>query len=471
MDLRVSDLHDPRQATVVKDLARLQAEKGAVPGDRGHVTESTLLLLLEFYQEKRIRTGVPSMGSIKSYLSAIKAIHTSSGIDWRLVRESFLVLDKLKKMAASPEVENKVRRQDYAITLLDLERFCDSLDPDVHADLVAGALATLLFWALGRVHELLHAERYRRMRLDSVEEAENQLSKRRTFRVFIERPKVKRAGEMQFLCPLRYLGKANPQLWMTMLLFSISELNFEVSSPWEISEGVHADSKWLYAKIYPILGPMNQRLGSSSFRAGGYTHMAWMGYELTLLRLFGRWSSDANDTYLRECPHILASSFAAKSRGISILLPADAGVGPVAGSIWGRPAALGIGPLIKMRPLRALLPASETQSALLPRKRHRCDSGSRRQVDDLDLRSEAREKLGSKLRKELEPKLGSRKDPWSRVETGDTKSVEVVKKATFPQSSNSYLVSSGMTLPQSSNSYLSIPRRHDYIPEPRYFSS
>jgi hypothetical protein len=41
------------------------------------------------------------------------------------------------------------------------------------------------------------------------------------------------------------------------------------------------------------------------------------------------------------------------------------------------------------------------------RKRHRCDSGSRRQVDDLNLRSEAREKLGSKLRKNLELKLGN----------------------------------------------------------------
>jgi hypothetical protein len=178
------------------------------------------------------------------------------------------------------------RKQDYAVTLVDLELFCATLDPSKHSDLVAGALATTLFWALGRLHELLHAKKFKRMRIDSIEEAINRSTLRRSFRIFLERPKMRRAGEMQFLAPLRHLGISNPQHWMTLLLYSISEQSFEVSSPWQLDSDTHADSKWLLGKFGQVLEPMSQRLGPSSFRAGGYTHMAYMGYELSLLRLF-----------------------------------------------------------------------------------------------------------------------------------------------------------------------------------------
>jgi hypothetical protein len=152
-----------------------------------------------------------------------------------------------------------------------------NIDPNCHEDLVAGALATVLFWALGKVHELIHAERHPRMKLDSVQEAENGITGKCSLRIFLERAKVKRPGEMQFLNPLQYLGKANPQLWMTMLLYSISTRSFVVSSPWQISEDRHADSKWLFSRIYPSLRPSDQKLGSSSFRAGEYSQMAYMG--------------------------------------------------------------------------------------------------------------------------------------------------------------------------------------------------
>jgi hypothetical protein len=109
---------------------------------------------------------------------------------------------------------------------------CHSLNPDVHADLVAGALASLLFWALGRVHELLHAQK--KMKVDSIEESIDQRTKKRTIRVFLERPKVRRPGEMQFLTPLRYLGKSNPQLWVSLLLFSIADRSYTTTSPWQI---------------------------------------------------------------------------------------------------------------------------------------------------------------------------------------------------------------------------------------------
>jgi hypothetical protein len=459
MDLQIDET-DPRERTVFKDVKKLE-QKGARGGAQGEVTEETLLKLVDYYQNKLIQTGSPSIGSVKSYLSALKAIHTRNGVDWRPVRESFLVLDKLKKMASDPGIDHKVRSQDYAVTLVDLELFCDSLDPNVHADLVAGALVSLLFWSLGRVHELLHAARYKRMRMDSVQEAESQITKRRTFRVFLERPKVRRAGEMQFLCPLRYLGKANPQLWMTLLLMSIANRGYEITSPWQIGQDMHATSKWLYTRMSTVLGNLNQKLGSSSFRAGGYTHMAFLGYELTLLRLFGRWSSDANDTYLRECPHILASAFAAKSRGAMLCLPTDAAVGPVAGSVWGRPSALGCGPLVEINTRSARLPSISNQDRILPRKRQRCDSGSKGLVEELSRETEK----GSRNRGTSEST--DRRTPHS----GGTNTGEVVRNATFPQFSNSYFVSPGMTFPQVSNSFLSIPRRHDNLPQRRYFSS
>ena len=55
--------------------------------------------------------------------------------------------------------------------------------------------------------------------------------------------------------------------------------------------------------------------------------------------------------------------------------------------------------------------------------------------------------------------------------SGGTNTGEVVRNATFPQFSNSYFVSPGMTFPQVSNSFLSISRRHDNLPQRRYFSS
>jgi hypothetical protein len=199
--------------------------------------------------------NILTVGSVMSYISALKAIHTGHGFDWKCVREDFRVLAALRNLSSNPENIQRRRKQDYAISLSDLERFCRTLDPSKHEDLVAAVLATTLFWALGRVHELIHAERYDQMRIDSIEEAINVDTSRRSFRIFLERPKMRRPREMQFLAPLRHLGITNPLQWMTLLLLSIASRPFKVTSPWQLSKSVHATSKWLYSRIYPVLIP------------------------------------------------------------------------------------------------------------------------------------------------------------------------------------------------------------------------
>ncbi|KAI8585496.1 hypothetical protein BDZ88DRAFT_401049 [Geranomyces variabilis] len=49
-------------------------------------------------------------------------------------------------------------------------------------------------------------------------------------------------------------------------------------------------------------------VGTSSFRAGGATHMALTGLPPTTIRRWGRWSSDAWDRYVRYHPAMLAAS-------------------------------------------------------------------------------------------------------------------------------------------------------------------
>jgi hypothetical protein len=291
MNLSV-DVKDSRQSTLDKDLKRLSLAHGLRPGREGEVTKSTLMFLLRDY-EKRLIAGTLVYGSVVSYLSALKSMHAQNGIDWTPTRNDFSIVSRLKQVMKNPLIENRIRRQDYAITLLDLEKVCRGLNPNSHDDLLAGALATNLFWSLGRVHELLHAEKF----------------------------------------------------------------------------------------LPGTLG-----LGSSSFRAGGYTHMAYLGYDLSLLRLFGRWSSDANDTYLRQCPDILAAAMAAKASGRGpVSMPPDATVTPLCGFSWRRPSALGsLGrqanilkrPLGAHKPQRYLRP-SPLSRPRVPRKRRSCESGRR----------------------------------------------------------------------------------------------
>ncbi|KAI8818704.1 uncharacterized protein EV422DRAFT_536577 [Fimicolochytrium jonesii] len=49
---------------------------------------------------------------------------------------------------------------------------------------------------------------------------------------------------------------------------------------------------------------MNTDIGASSFRAGGATHLAILGYDTLWIQRWGRWSSDAFERYIRTHPSV-----------------------------------------------------------------------------------------------------------------------------------------------------------------------
>ena len=93
---------DPRQTTLAKDLRRLAFAHGLKPGRKGEVTKATLMCLLHDY-ESRLLAGSLVRGSVDSYLSAQKAMHVSSGIDWTPVRYNFSCSREIKKSDEEPE--------------------------------------------------------------------------------------------------------------------------------------------------------------------------------------------------------------------------------------------------------------------------------------------------------------------------------------------------------------------------------
>jgi hypothetical protein len=80
-----------------------------------------------------------------------------------------------------------------------------------------------------------------------------------------------------------------------------------------LSNGTMATSKWLISKFRDNITTRYTNLGECSFRAGGLTHMAAMGYDLEILRILGRWKSDAFEKYLRDHPEVLMARLSSKS--------------------------------------------------------------------------------------------------------------------------------------------------------------
>jgi hypothetical protein len=197
---------------------------------------------------------------------------------------------------------------DHSVSLNELTRFCESLDINDHDDIVAGALSTLLFWGMGRVFELIHSSVHPRKRWDSIREIEHD-SGIITFRIFLEYPKVQKDCQ-QFITPSYEFGITNANRWLLIIKLCDDD---NTTSPWQLENGAHATSEWLNRRIEPYLRDSNESLGVSSFQAGGYSRLASMGHDLTLLRVFGWWSTDAADNYLRDHPEILVANLHAKS--------------------------------------------------------------------------------------------------------------------------------------------------------------
>jgi len=304
------DKSDSRQRTVYLAVQRL----ALLHNVRAESDGSMSLQFLRTYIESegiRVQNGTIAYSTLESYVSALSAIHLDSFINWSNIRKNPCVRRILSRIEAN--TPQRITKQDYAVSHRELEKFCTSLNPKQYDYVLAAAIATTLFWSIGRVSEILHAKIHQRMKLSSI--IPYTLDKGgRAFKIFVERPKIKRSST-QYITPVQSYDKTNPSYWMTML--KITRPN-DFTSPWQLNTSTHADHIWLFEIFSTIIPASRGLLGQCSFRAGGFSHMLSIGYDFRLLAALGRWSSDAVDRYIRDHPQIIVQAFASKNRKMSI---------------------------------------------------------------------------------------------------------------------------------------------------------
>jgi hypothetical protein len=280
---------------VVKAAIKLADSRNWPLKDTGECTIEATIKYLDFLHEKA-KAGRIKVSSIKSYISALDAAHLNSNIKWK-ARSDFRVKFKIKRISKDKHIPQQFTKQNYEFTFEDLKELCEMLDPSIYEDIVIGALATCLFWSLGRVHELIHAEEHPRLTRRTIHKSPLGL-----WQILLERPKVI-TENVQILNPVESNGKTRANTWVSILM---EEIPNGYISPWQLGTNRHADTNWFYRKIESKLGRRLKEIGPSSFRAGGLTHMASMGVPLDHLQLLGRWESDAWKRYLRNHPWVVA---------------------------------------------------------------------------------------------------------------------------------------------------------------------
>jgi hypothetical protein len=293
---------------VVKAATRLAVDRNWHLEDSGEFTLEATLAYIEHMQNKA-RSGKVKVATIKSYLSAIEYGHLHNGIKWK-ARTHHKVRFAIRQLKKDKKIPQQIPTQDYEFKFCDLEELCSRLDSSKREDVIVGALATCLFWALGRVPELLHAEEHDRLKIGAFHKSPIGL-----WQILLERPKVIK-DTVQILTPVESDKQTRANTWITILLFDIPK---GYSSPWQLSKRSHASSKWFFGEIQRHLGRSIRGLGPSSFRAGGLTYLASRGLSLDHLQLLGRWDSSAWKRYLRNHPWVL-SEILRNSRGPSQML-------------------------------------------------------------------------------------------------------------------------------------------------------
>jgi hypothetical protein len=282
----------------------IQTGAGWNMNEDGSIPLDTLLLFIDV-QIAREMNGTIKINTLLYYLSALKGVHDANGIVWT-ARDNPRVKFVLKRLLRAPGLPSQEGSQDHPVSLLELKSFCESLDINKLSDVVAGTLATCLFFGIGRTPELLHAKEHPPMLRTALRKKASPTGGDPTYSFCLCFPKV-RTVTTQFISPLLSYGITSANFWISRLI-SLSKY----TNLWQIDrEGTIPDSRWLFDRFRPFISRDSlQNLGQSSFRAGGCTFLAASGHTLSNIQLLGRWETlKAFNRYLRDHPHILQLAF------------------------------------------------------------------------------------------------------------------------------------------------------------------
>jgi hypothetical protein len=115
-----------------------------------------------------------------------------------------------------PGLPSQEGTQDHPVSLQELSNFCSSLNPGILSDVVAGALASSLFFGLGRTPELLHAKQHPPMQTSALRKLQSPIGGDCTYSFCLTYPKV-RTLNTQFISPLLSYGITSANFWISRL--------------------------------------------------------------------------------------------------------------------------------------------------------------------------------------------------------------------------------------------------------------
>jgi hypothetical protein len=263
---------------------------------------------LEF-MESQIITKKLKHATMLSYLSGLQSFYMSLNVDWKPTLEHFQVRRKLKEIRFNPLIPTQNSTQDEEIELKDLEEFCGRMTGSID-DVIAASIATSLFWGLGRISELIHSADHQPLEVDNLIETKGLL------RILLERPKRERLGyASQYISPIQSSGRSRAQSWL-ILLQMVRKRDGKLCLL-TLENGMRPSFDWFISKFKSNVTRRFDKLGQCSFRAGGLTHLAALGYDLDILRIMGRWKSEAFQLYLRNHPHVIQAQLEARKRALS----------------------------------------------------------------------------------------------------------------------------------------------------------
>lgn len=246
--------------------------------------------------------GSGAKSSVQNKLSAIKAWHTIHGAPWPSHPRVSAVLGGVKNL--SPETSRKPRREPVRLHLL--EALHDALDLSSPLDSAIWAVASVAFWGQCRLGELLPSSP---SKFDASKFPSRASTNFRANRAAIHLPWTKTNKSFGVSIPLpAQFGVSNPA---TALRNHMAVNSLHSSTPlFCYSHGGTAKMlhKALFMErcnaVWVSIG--SSRLTGHSFRIGGTTELLLAGVDPDVVKVMGRWSSDAFLRYWRSVSDIVA---------------------------------------------------------------------------------------------------------------------------------------------------------------------